>query len=226
MRDTERPMIRRALLAGLMVVPTLVQPARAETMLHLAETATIMAPPDELAATLRAEAAATSASDAQDRVNATMQQALALARKVGSLTVSTGGYGVWRAAERWQVSQALNFSGHDGPALLSLVGVLQQHGLAVSSLGWRLSRAAEKQARQEATKQALVALHGRVDEAAALLGLRFDQFKQVRLDTTGQQPMFRTMAAPSSGSAPPPSVAPEDVPVSATAEADAVLLPR
>jgi predicted secreted protein len=222
-------MIRRLVLAALTIVPALVQPARAETMLHLAETATVMAPPDELAATLRAEAAGTCASDAQARVNAAMQEALALARKVDSLTVSTGGYGVWRTAERWQVSQALNLSSHDGPALLSLVGVLQQHGLVVSGLGWRLSRSAEKQARQEATKQALAALHGRVDEAAALLGLRFDQFKQVRLDTAAQQPMFRSMAAPmaaNSGSAPPPSVVPEDVPVSATADADAVLLPR
>jgi len=217
---------------GLALAPT----ARAETNLHLAETATVMTPPDEIAATLRAEATSASAADAQARVNTAMQDALAQARKTDGLTVSTGGYGVWRTAptandrsERWQVSQALNLTGHNGPALLTLVGVLQQRGLAVTTLSWRLSRDAERQAHQAATKQALAALRGRVDEAAALLDLRFDQIKDIRLDSPTPQPMFRTMAAPMAAgatAAPPPSAAPEDVPVSATAEADAVLLPR
>jgi predicted secreted protein len=223
-------LLRAALLAGV----ALAQPAHADTVLHLAETATVMAAPDEIAATLRAEATSTSASDAQARVNAAMQDALAQARKVEGLTVSTGGYGVWRTnspdhTDHWQVSQTLNLTGHDGPALLTLVGTLQQHGLVVGTLGWRLSRPAERQAHQAATKQALAALRGRVDEAAALLDLRFDLFKEVRLDSPAPQPMFRAMAAPmaiGASSAPPPSVAPEEVPVSATAEADAVLVPR
>jgi predicted secreted protein len=210
--------------------------ARAETVLHLAETATVMVAPDEIAATLRAEATGASASDAQARVNAAMQQALAQSHKIDGIVISTGGYGVWRTGptsadrnERWQVSQTLSLDGHDGPSMLNLVGVLQQQGLAVASLGWRLSRAAERQAHQAATKQALSGLRGRVEEAAALLDLRFGQFKEVRLDTLSQQPMPRGMAmqmATSAGSAPPPSAAPEDVPVSATAEADAILLPR
>jgi predicted secreted protein len=217
-------------LATLLAWLTLATPARAETVLHLAETATVMAAPDEIAATLRAEATGASASDAQARVNAAMQQALAQAHKIDGLVISTGGYGVWRTGptsadrnERWQVSQTLSLTGHDGPSLLNLVGVLQQQGLAVGGLNWRLSRDAERQAHQAATKQALSGLRGRVEEAAALLDLRFDQFKEVRLDTPGQQPMPRGMSA---GSAPPPSAAPEDVPVSATAEADAILLPR
>ncbi len=223
-------------LATLLAWLTLATLARAETVLHLAETATVMAAPDEIAATLRAEATGASASDAQARVNAAMQQALAQAHKIDGLVISTGGYGVWRTGptsadrnERWQVSQTLSLTGHDGPSLLNLVGVLQQQGLAVGSLSWRLSRDAERQAYQAATKQALAGLRGRVEEAAALLDLRFDQFKEVRLDTPGQQPMPRGMAMPmamSAGSAPPPSAAPEDVPVSATAEADAILLPR
>jgi predicted secreted protein len=215
---------------------TLAAVARAETVLHLAETATVMAAPDEIAATLHVEATSPSASDAQARVNAAMQDALSQAHKVDGLTVSTGAYGVWRTGptssdhtERWQVSQTLSVTGHDGPALLTLVGALQQRGLAVSSLGWRLSRTAEGQAHQSATKQALAGLRARVEEAAALLDLRFGQFKEVRLDSAGPQPMLRAMAAPmamSAASAPPPSVAPEDVPVNATAEADAILLPR
>ena len=223
------PPFRIALLAGLLLAP----PAYAETVLHLAETATVMVAPDEIAATLTAEATSTSASEAQGRVNTAMQAALAQARAVQGVAVSTGAYGVWRTnqpgrPDSWQVNQTLNLSGHDGPALLTLVGALQQRGLAVGNLGWRLSRATERQAHQAATKQALSALRGRVDEAAALLDLRFDQYKDVRLDGASPQPMFR-MAAPMAAratAAPPPSVAPEDVPVNATAEVDAVLVPR
>jgi predicted secreted protein len=225
------PKFRIVLVAGLL----LTRPAYAETVLHLAETATVMAAPDEIAATLTAEATGPSASDAQARVNTAMQAALGQARAVSGVSVSTGGYGVWRTnqpghPDSWQVNQTLNLSSHDGPALLTLVGALQQRGLAVGNLGWRLSRAAERQAHQAATKQALSALRGRIDEAAALLDLRFDQYKDVRLDGATPQPMFRAMAAPmavrSSAAAPPPSVAPEDVPVSATADVDAVLVPR
>jgi predicted secreted protein len=207
----------------------------AETLLHLGETATVMAAPDEIAAALRVEATSATAADAQARVNAIMQDALTRARSVAGLAVSTGGYGVWRVGptaqdrtERWQAGQTLDLSGHDDSALLKLVGELQQKGLAVSSLGWRLSRQAERRAHQEATKQALAALRGRVDEAAALLDLRFEQFKEVRLDgQAAPRPMFRSAPrAMAAGAPPPPSAVPEDVAISATAEADAILQPR
>ncbi len=153
------------------------------------------------------------------------------------MAVSTGAYGVWRVSptpqdrtERWQASETLNLSGHDSAQLLTLVGALQQQGLAVGSLGWRLSREAERQAHQEATKQALTVLRGRAEEAAGLLDLRFEQFKDVRLDTAGpRQPMFRAMPAMAMAAAPaasPPAVASEDVAVTATAEADVILQPR
>jgi predicted secreted protein len=209
--------------------------AIAETTLHLAETATVMAAPDEIAAVLRAEAAGPAAPEAQARVNATMQDALERASHVSGITTSTGGYSVWRTgpnaqdrAERWQVSQTLHLTGQDGPALLGLVGDLQRRGLVVGNLAWRLSRSAERKARMDATRRALAALRGRVEEAAGLLDLRFSQFKDVRLDNAAP-PVFRALAAPMamSAAAPaPPTAAAEDVPVSATAEADAILQPR
>jgi uncharacterized protein len=212
------------------------QPVWAETLLHLGETATVMVAPDEIAAALRFEVTSASAADAQARVNAAMQEALAEAHKVAGVTASTAGYSVWRVnptpadhTERWQVSATLDLTGRDGPALLGLVGTLQQHGLVVGNLGWRLSRAAQQQARQDATKQALSALRGRAEEAAALLDLRFGQFKEVRLDSATPQPLFRqlpTAMAMSASPAPPPAAVAEDVPVSATADADAILLPR
>ena len=112
--------------------------------------------------------------------------------------------------------------------MLKLAGELQQKGLATEQLQWGLSRQAERKAHAEATRQAISQLRGRVDEAASLLGLRFDSFKEVRLDVP-KTPVFPRMMATAAMAAPgaaPPSAVGQDVAVSATAEADAILLPR
>ena len=211
--------------------------ARAETLLRLSETATVMEHPDELDATLRVDVTAPNPAQAQRQVNATMETALAAAKAVAGVTVSTGGYFVWRVGptasvvpEHWQANQTLELTSHDGAALLKLVGDLQQKGLAVGQLGWRLSEAATRTARAEATRKAIAALRGRAEEAAALLDLRFGSFKEVNLDSTRPQPFaprMMAMAAPvASASASPPSAEATDVSISATAEADVVLLPK
>jgi uncharacterized protein len=208
-----------------------------DTVLRLAETVTVMVTPDELAATLRAEAIAPNAQDAQRRVNDMMRDALEGAKKAAGVTVSTGGYNVWRVgmipqdrAERWQAGQSINLSGKDAEAMLKLVGDLQQKGFVQSNLGWRLSRETEHAARQNATKQALSGLRGRADDAAEILGLRFASFREVRLDSVTPPPViprsqtFMARAAMSPGQ--PPSAEPEDLPVTASAEADILLKPR
>jgi predicted secreted protein len=228
----------RTLLAATVLGLTGLAPARAqETILHIAESATVMVSPDELAATLRAEAVAQTAQEAQKRVNEMMRDAIATAKKVEGIAISTGAYNAWRVGpsaldrtDHWQAGQSLNLTGKDAVAMPRLVGDLQQKGLAQGNLIWRLSREAEQQARKDATKQALSALRGRADEAAELLGLRFGSFRDVRLDSVAPPPIMprqgamsrSAMAAPP----PPPSVEAEDLPVSAQAEADIVLKPR
>lgn len=184
---------------------------------------------------MRAEVVSPTPADAQQRVNALVADALSRARQVAGVTVSTGGYTVWRVgptpqdrAEHWQAGQAVELHGRDGPPLLKLVGELQQRGLAVNQLGWRLSEEASRNARQQALVAALKGLRGRADAAAELIGLQFDQFKEVRLDTPRPAPMPRMMMAPAmAGAVPaPPSAEAEDVTVSATAEADVLLKPR
>jgi len=207
-----------------------------DTILRLSETVTIMVTPDEIAATLRAEALAPSAQDAQRRVNEMMRDALEAAKKVDGITVSTGSYNVWRATappadrvERWQAGQSLNLSGRDGGAMMKLAGELQQMGLAQGNLIWRLSPDTERSARKDATKQALSALRGRADEAADILGLRFSSFREVRLDSVAPPPVMPRLQAASRASIaapPPPSAEAEDMPVSASAEADVLLKPR
>lgn len=194
--------------------------------------------PDELAASIRAEAVAPSPTDAERRVNALIADALKRAHQVSGVTVSTGNYSVWRIGptpqdhqdhtERWQATQTIALHGHDGAPLLALVGELQQKGLALSQLGWQLSDEAGRAARQQALAAALKALRGRAETAAELIGLQFDQFKEVRLDTPRPPPMPRMMmAAPASAKAfAPPNAEAEDEMVSATAEADVLLKPR
>jgi predicted secreted protein len=209
-------------------------PAGAETLLHLADTETVTVAPDELAASVRAEARSADPADAQQRVNAAMSDALTQAKKVADVTVSTGAYAVWHAgptpqdsSEQWQASQSLELTGHDGVALLTLVGALQHKGLVIGELSWRLSRGAQRKAHDEATRQALAALRGKAQEAAGLLDLRFDSFKQVRLDNVMPMPMPRFAGAMTAmAEAAPPSAVAAEVPVSATAEADAILLPK
>jgi predicted secreted protein len=221
-----------ALLAAALALAT--ASARADTILTLSETATVTEHPDELDASLRVEATAASPAEAQRRVNAAMADALAAAKAVAGVTVSTGGYFVWRVGpaltdrtEHWQANQSIDLASHDGGALLKLVGELQQKGLAAGQLGWRLSDNAMHAARAEATRKAIAALRGRAEAAADLLDLRFDSFKEVRLDGTRPQPFMprmTLMAAPAASSqAAPPSVEAADVSVSATADADVIL---
>jgi predicted secreted protein len=221
--------------AGLLCASMLcVSPACAETLLQLSDTETVNVTPDELAASLRAEASSGNPADAQQRVNTAMAEALTSARKVSGVTASTGAYNVWHvqpntqgSKEQWQASQSIELTSRDSTALLNLVGALQRDGLAVGELNWRLSRETERKAHDEATRQALAALRGKAEEAAGLLGLRFDSFKQVRLGTTMPSPIPRFAGAVAAMAAPaPPTAVATDVPVSATADADAGLLPK
>lgn len=224
------------LIPGLLAAALLVSaplPAAADTVLRLAESATVMVPPDEIAASLRFEIIAPTAADAQSRVNAAMKDALAAAAQAKDVVASTGGYSVWRSGpspqdktEKWQATQTLNLTSTKAEALLPLVGALQAKGAALNNMGWRLSTEAQRKAQQEATHKAIAGLRARVDDAAKLLGMKFDRFREVRLDGVEPPQMPRpvmAMAAPRVDSA-PPVVAAQDVAVSATVQADAALI--
>ena len=209
-------------------------PAGAEpTHLHLGESATVMAAPDEIVASLRAEAIAGAPAEVQKRVNETIRDALALAQAAPGVTVSTGGYAVWRTqqngADRWQGGQSLNLTSGDAAVLLKLVGDLQQKGLVTGDLSWRLARETGRTALRKATQMALAALRGRADEAAAQLGLAFGQFADIRLDSAAHGPQPQQFAAPMGmvrAAAAPPAAVAEDIAVTASVEADVVLVPR
>jgi uncharacterized protein len=223
-----------------LLIAALVLPAAAfaDTILHLSDTATVKAHPDELDATLRVEVSAANAADAQRKVNSLMADAVTTAKAVSGVTASSGSYFVSHVppspvdhADHWQANQSLTLTSHDGAALLQLVGALQQKGLAVNQLGWHLSDQAMQAAEQEATRKAIAALRGRAEDAAGLLDLRFGSFKEVRLNGSRPAPIMLQreevmMLAASAPSSPPPSAEAGDVNVSATADADVVLIPK
>ena len=207
--------------------------AHAQTTLRLSETATVLVHPDELSASLRAEASAISAAEAQGRVNTAVAAVVARIRNAGGITVTTGGYNVWHVAptpqdrtDHWQAGQSLELKSRDAATLLALVGELQRGNLAIGRLSWGLSPDAAARARAEATKQALAGLRSRAEEAAGLVGMSFDHFSEIRLDGVRPQPMQPRMMAQASMSSPPPSAEAEDIQVSAAAEADVLLKPR
>ncbi|WP_158292057.1 SIMPL domain-containing protein [Paracraurococcus ruber] len=201
--------------------------APAETLLHLAETAQVTRPPDELRATLRAEARAATAAAAQAAVNRAVAAALDRARGVPAVTVTTGGYWAARSSESntWQASQALLLRGAEAAPLLDLVGALQGSGLALADLGWILSPEAERAAREEASRLAIDGLQRRAAAVAAQLGLGVAGLREIRLDAP-RMPQPRPMAmAARAAPAPPPASVPEDAVVAATVEAEVILRP-
>ncbi|MBV8614333.1 MAG: SIMPL domain-containing protein [Acetobacteraceae bacterium] len=220
-------MIARVTL--LFVMLAALSPARAETVLDFSETAGVMVQPDEIAASLRAEATSSEPAAAQEAVNRMMDQALDTARRTGGVAPASGQYAVWLApaqspgaAPDWRASQTLDLSAQDGPTLLRLVGALQKQGLALQQLGWRLSPQAARAAREQALRQALGGLRKRAEEAAGLLALRFMSFRTVRLtpEPPSVMPLRAAMAA-----APEPRVEQGPVEVTATVTAEAMLVP-
>lgn len=222
------------LLAALAAGLSPCAPAASETLLRLAELAHVMVHPDELTASLRAEAVAATAAEAQGQLNAAVARAVALAHKSAGVTVATGFYSVWPQSlpgepvhtvgrQDWHASQSLELRGGDGAVVLALVGALQQQGLAVSQLAWQLAAETQRHARAEATRQALGGLRSRAEDAAAILGLHVDGFREVRLDQVRPLPLQMPRALSAAASLAPPTAEAEDVPVEATVEADVVL---
>jgi predicted secreted protein len=200
--------------------------ARAQTVLHLTETARVNVRPDELSAAVKVSASSVSAAEAQNRVNALVAKTLDQARAVAGTNAATGNYQVWNSKqpEQWNAEQIIDLRSRDGAALLRLVGALQQQGLVLARLGWRVAPETQRAARVEATRQALGNLRARADSAADVIGMKFSAFRDVRLDGTpqGAGPVPRALASVASA----PNAEADDVGVEALVEADVILVPK
>ena len=137
------------------------------TVLELSETARRDVAQDELTATLYARAQAAEPGPAQSEVNRKMRDALTRARAVQGIRVTSGGYSVSREQPSenvwvWVAAQELNLAAADGERLLGLIGELQDVGLAVQDLQWRVADATRL-----ATEKALLTDSLRAMEATA-----------------------------------------------------------
>ncbi|MGG5819296.1 SIMPL domain-containing protein [Falsiroseomonas sp. HW251] len=226
-------MHRRIALLAVLALPgaALAQAPAPDTELHIGESAEVSRTPDEIVATLRAEARAANAAAAQEAVNRAITAAVARARGVPGVRVATGGYWTNRVDDNraWIASQQLTLRGNDGAAVLELVGALQGQGMVTGGLQWTLKPETQREAREEASRLALDALRRRADAVAQQLGLQVAGLKEIRIDVPDRMP--RPMAAPMAASAraasgPPPVAVAEDIAVMATVQAVVVLRPR
>jgi predicted secreted protein len=207
-------------------------PARADTILHLSVTASVTTMPDELVAQLTANADAPTAGAAQARVNQMVETALGAAKSLTAVTASTTQYSVWHETDPkdvWHASQGVALRSTDGGRLLTLVGTLQQDGLAVGDLGWQLSPAATEKSYEQAVSKAIDLLTERAGAVAGLLRLTLHGFRSVTVGQDGGPPMqpmgtMRMMAAAPVAAAVPPSARGDVATVSATVSGDAELV--
>ncbi len=178
-------LLARAACAQQLVCPPGPAPAApGPPMLHLSAHATTKAAPDELVADLTALANAPTAVAAQRRVNGLMAEASRAAEKVDGIKAAFRDYSVQFVDAKpahWTAQQTLEIRGGDSAALLDLVGRLQSLGLAIGSLGWRVSADHAQQAHRDATLAALKRLRTEATDAAAALGMQIDRFQSIRL---------------------------------------------
>lgn len=227
-----------ALLAAL-ALPLAAGPALAQapspvfpgpgTLLRLSESAEVTRNPDEVGATLRFEARAATAAEAQAAVNRAMTAALETARAASGIVTSTGAYSTYRQEDpaRWVSSQTLSLRGAEQAPILELAGTLQARGFAMGGIRHGLKRDTARTARQEAAALALTALRRRADAVAEGLGMRVERIAEVALEVPDMPmpPMPAPMMA-SARAAPPPVAQAEEQVVSATVQAQVVMVPR
>lgn len=227
---TRRPRVSGATSRLAFVLLLAATPAAADTLLHFQQTASVRVQPDELVAVLEARASGATPADAQSELNTTIDNALRTAHAATAVIVSTGAYLVWddtsQHSDIWKASQSLDLHSQDGPALLRLIGTLQQQALGVTRLEWRLSDTAEQSARAAAQRRVLQSLRNRAEEAAAALDMRFVEFRDIRLDGEAPAPRLPMPFVHAALAAAPPSAESEPLAVTATADVEAVLQPR
>ncbi|HXP75275.1 MAG TPA: SIMPL domain-containing protein [Stellaceae bacterium] len=224
-----------ALLAG---APTLAADTSAPpgvTVIHLTERAERVMARDHLRGGLAVEVTGPVASQVQAEINRRMEAALAKAKSVSTVKAETGGYSVYPQRDPgkptlWHGQQTLNLSS-DAPAdLLTLVGDLQQQGLATQGLTFEVAEETLRKAEDGLTADALAALRQRAETVATDLGMTVQQIRDVTIGNAegGARPPMPVFAmrAAAPAAAPPPVAEPGDAEVSVTVQAEVWLAPK
>lgn len=185
-----------------------------QTILNIAATERTEIQQDLLIASLRIEKDGADAKAVQGEINALMTKALAAAKAVEAVKVSTGQYYVYRndpnplpykdekpAADlpvTWRGSQSLDLQSTSADALLKLAGELQDMGLAMGGLTYTLSPEKADAAKDALMEKALAKVTARAERAAKALGKGSMALIEINVDAADNiiQPyqMMRGMA--------------------------------
>jgi len=203
-----------AVLAGMPAAPSQAQPANTpvtQPVVSVTASATSALPNDRMLAWLRVEIDNSDPNVAANEVNARMGKALARAKAVKGIEVSTTAYSSYQISERnqpmkWRVSQTLQLESGDFSALSGLVSKIQaDDGLVLSGMNFTVSTAARRAAEDALTQQAIKAWQARAQSAAQGFGAPSWRPGHVTIqtgDAIRPQPMMRAAAAGMAASAP------------------------
>jgi len=220
LRSPSRAVVLVCLLAAAGFAAPPARAAGPAPVLTLQETAEARVSGDRLIVTLRAEARGADAAEVQGRLNRQMAAALAKAKAVEGVEVSTGTYTVqdiWtpeegekRARRVWLAVQSLSVETAADRAgrLLSLAGALQEDGLLISSTGAALAPDTRREVEGRLVREAIGRARLQADNAADALGLAVAGVRTMRIDrggaphpvmlrAAGDMGMAKAMAAPS-----------------------------
>jgi predicted secreted protein len=201
-----------------------------QTVLHLTQSAERRITRDLLHVDMRAEGKGADPKTVEAGINRLMAKALADAKQVPGLEVSTGGYNVYRdsSSSEWVGSQSLLLSGADSGALLSLAGTLQGDGMVMSNLDYEVAPATVRAAENVLTAEALSGLGQRAAAIAQQLRVSVLGYRDLTVGNAETQggPMPRLAATAMASSMPAPVAAPGEGTVRVTVTADVLLGPK
>ncbi|MBU6449129.1 MAG: SIMPL domain-containing protein [Rhodospirillales bacterium] len=217
------------------VLTGLALPATAQTALTLSANGAAQAEPDEAVANFNVQAVKPDAASAQAVVNQAVANAMAAAKAVPGVVVTTGGYNSYtstpdgQTAPQFTAQQSLTLTqpaknGVPDKPFTALLAKLQANGLLLNGLSGDLSEAGQNQAQREAIRDALAQLRAQADDIADALHEKVGALKTLNVNTGGgpvpPMPRMMMMAA-----APAPQSAPDNVTVTANVSAEIELSP-
>ncbi|OYW04147.1 MAG: hypothetical protein B7Z58_00840 [Acidiphilium sp. 37-64-53] len=175
---------------------------RATTELTLSVTGEASHAPDVIVATMAAQTTAKTAAAAQSAVNRTVAAALAATTPIKALHATTGAYEVYPADPKqaaWHASQTIDLRlaappGSDqAKELRHMIGMLQDKGIALESIGATLSQSAARETRAAAITDAVTQMRAEADATAGSLGDHVIAITKLALTT--QSPFRPVMMA-------------------------------
>lgn len=215
-------------------------PAMAQTILTLSASGSAQGEPDEAVAHFEMQATKPDAASAQAVVNAAIAKALAEARAVPGVVVTTGSYNTYtttydpKGQDQSTAQQSLTLTqqaanGVPDKAFTTLLGKLQADGLMLTGLDGQLSKAGRQQVQKLALQDAISNLRAQAGDIASALHKQVGALQTLTVDTSNnsvprfQPRMFAAASAPMS--APPPESAPAEITVNTTVNAKIALDP-